>query len=54
MAMVPIRSRDPLGAIGGYWADQHAPTANEISLLSSLAEAAAVALDREAVAALTG
>jgi GAF domain-containing protein len=54
MAMVPIRSRDPLGAIGAYWADQHAPTANEISLLSSLAEAAAVALDREAVAALTG
>lgn len=46
MLMVPIRRRDPLGAIGNYWANHHAPTATERKLLEGLANATAVALER--------
>lgn len=45
LAMVPIRTRDPLGAIGNYWATHHTPTSEELSLLQTLADAAAVALE---------
>jgi PAS domain S-box-containing protein len=45
LAMVPIRSRDPLGAIGNYWANPHSPTQEEIQLLQTLADATAIALE---------
>ncbi|HEY9617082.1 MAG TPA: GAF domain-containing protein [Microcoleaceae cyanobacterium] len=45
LAMVPIRTRDPIGAIGNYWATHHTPSAQELELLQTLADAAAVALE---------
>jgi signal transduction histidine kinase len=45
LAMVPIRTRDPLGAIGNYWATPHVPSSEEMKLLQTLADAAAVALE---------
>jgi serine/threonine protein kinase len=45
LAMVPIRALDPVGAIGVYWAERHAPTAEEVRLLQALADSTAVALD---------
>ena len=45
LAMVPIRHDDPLGAIGAYWAQRHAPTAGEMALLQALADSAAVAME---------
>ncbi|HEY9648044.1 MAG TPA: GAF domain-containing protein, partial [Chroococcidiopsis sp.] len=45
LAMVPIRTRDPIGAIGNYWATHHTLTDQELNLLQTLADAAAVALE---------
>lgn len=45
LAMVPIRTSDPIGAIGNYWAQMHAPTDEEVSLLQSLADITAVTLE---------
>lgn len=45
LAMVPIRTRDPIGAIGNYWATHYTPTPEELELLQTLADAAAVALE---------
>ncbi len=45
MAMVPIRTMDPLGAIGNYWAVQRKPSENEVWLLQSLADITAVTLE---------
>ncbi len=42
LAMVPIRTREPLGAIGNYWATRHTPTPEEVNLLQTLADAAAL------------
>lgn len=46
LAMVPIRSFEPIGAIGAYWADRHQPTAKELMLLRALAEASSDAVAR--------
>lgn len=45
MAMVPIRSSSPVGAIGTYWNRIHTPSKAEISALQSLADATAVTLE---------
>jgi putative two-component system response regulator len=45
LAMVPIRTRDPVGAIGNYWAQRHAPTDHEVELLQALADSTAVAME---------
>ncbi len=45
LAMVPIRTLDPVGAIGTYWATRHRPTDQEIELLQSLADSTAVAIE---------
>lgn len=45
LVMVPIRTRNPLGAIGNYWATHHTATSEEMNLLQTLADAAAVALE---------
>jgi len=45
LVMVPIRSWDPIGAIGTYWATPHEATHEEIDLLSALADSTAVAME---------
>ena len=45
LAMVPIRTLEPVGAIGAYWAARHRPTDHEIELLQSLADSTAVAIE---------
>lgn len=45
LAMVPIRTHNPIGAIGNYWATYHLPTPEEIRLLQALADSTAVAME---------
>jgi signal transduction histidine kinase len=45
LAMVPIRTADPIGAIGNYWAKRHQATPAELSLLQALAHSTSVALE---------
>jgi PAS domain S-box-containing protein len=45
LAMVPIRTVDPVGAIGTYWATHHQATDEEVQLLQALADSTAVALE---------
>jgi len=44
LLMVPVRSDDPVAAIGAYWADEHDATDAEQSTLEALARAASLAL----------
>ena len=46
LVMVPIRRRDPVGAVGVYWSGRHAATGSEVVDLEELAEMAADRLDR--------
>ncbi|MBW4474165.1 MAG: diguanylate cyclase [Stenomitos rutilans HA7619-LM2] len=45
LAMVPIRTLDPIGAIGVYWAERRQPIPEEVELLQALADATALALE---------
>ena len=45
LAMVPIRSYAPIGAIGNYWASHHQCTPQEQMLLEALANTTAVAME---------
>jgi hypothetical protein len=45
LAMVPIRARAPIGAIGAYWAQRRVPTAEELRLLQALADSTSIALE---------
>ncbi len=45
LAVVPIRTLDPIGAIGNYWATSHVPTDHEVSILQSLADITSVTLE---------
>lgn len=45
LAMVPIRTIDPIGAIGNYWGKLHLPTPEEVNLLQALADVTAVTLE---------
>jgi GAF domain-containing protein len=45
MVMVPIRSLDPVGAIGNYWSVQHEATEREVRFLRALADATSVSLE---------
>ncbi|MBN9121699.1 MAG: protein kinase [Planctomycetes bacterium] len=45
LVMVPIRTIDPLGAIGTFWATRRKPTDEEVRLLQALADTTAVALE---------
>ncbi|MCG7592598.1 GGDEF domain-containing protein [Mycobacterium sp. C3-094] len=49
LVMVPIRTLDPVGAIGNYWAREHEPTAREVSLLQALADSTSIAMENVAV-----
>ncbi len=43
LAMTPIRSEDPIGAIGAYWAGRHQATTEELQVLQALGDSAAMA-----------
>jgi diguanylate cyclase (GGDEF)-like protein len=45
LAMVPIRTIDPLGAIGNYWASKYRPSAEQLAILQALADTTAVAME---------
>jgi signal transduction histidine kinase/CheY-like chemotaxis protein len=45
LAMVPIRTAAPIGAIGNYWAHRHQPTPEEVEVLQALANTTAVAME---------
>lgn len=45
LVTVPIRSNDPIGAIGTYWSQRHRATPVQIELLHALANTTAVALE---------
>ncbi len=45
LVMVPIRSLDPIGAIGIYWASHHEASEQEVQLLQALADATALAIE---------
>jgi two-component system CheB/CheR fusion protein len=45
LVVVPVRSHDPVAAIGVYWARPRRPTAEELSVLEALADAVASTLD---------
>jgi diguanylate cyclase (GGDEF)-like protein len=45
LAMVPIRSLDPIGAIGVYWANYHEADACQVRILQALADSTAVAME---------
>jgi diguanylate cyclase (GGDEF)-like protein len=45
LAMVPIRTESPIGAIGTYWAEIYKPTEEQVNLLKSLADATSVAME---------
>ncbi|MES2516374.1 MAG: GAF domain-containing protein [Bacteroidota bacterium] len=46
LAMVPIRSVDPIGAIGCYWSKEYTPDQNEIRFLQTLADVTAVSFEK--------
>lgn len=45
MVMVPIRTLDPVGAIGNYWAASHNASAEDVHLLQTLADSVSVVLE---------
>jgi response regulator RpfG family c-di-GMP phosphodiesterase len=45
LVMVPIRTLDPVGAIGNYWATQRRPRPEDVELLQALADSTAVAME---------
>lgn len=45
LAMMPIRSLDPIGAIGVYWAQYHEASQRQVLLLQALADTTAVAME---------
>lgn len=46
LVMTPVRREEPIAAIGTYWSDDHESTAEELSLLQTLADITAVALEK--------
>ncbi|WP_044870643.1 sensor domain-containing diguanylate cyclase [Pseudomonas sp. LFM046] len=45
LVMVPIRSLDPVGAIGTYWAKERRANEREVGLLQALADSTSVAME---------
>lgn len=45
LVMVPIRTEEPIGAIGSYWSVRHIPTPEQIKVMQVLADTAAIAMD---------
>ena len=54
LLMVPVRSADPIGAIGAYWSDCYRATKEQVATLERLARATATAMENiRLVAALS-
>jgi two-component sensor histidine kinase len=54
LLMVPVRSDDPIGAIGAYWSDCYHASAAQVEMLERLARATATAMENvRLVAALS-
>jgi two-component sensor histidine kinase len=54
LLMVPVRSDDPIGAIGAYWSDPYRATPGQIATMERLARATATAMENvRLVAALS-
>lgn len=49
LAIVPVRSADPVAAIGNYWAEPRATSERELELLQALADSTALALENVAL-----
>src|SRR5574341_1374766 len=45
LAMIPIRTKAPVGAIGNYWARRHLASAEEVRLLQALADSTSIAIE---------
>jgi signal transduction histidine kinase len=45
LVMMPIRTMEPIAAIGAYWASRHKATPEEVSLLQALADSTSVAME---------
>jgi two-component sensor histidine kinase len=45
LVMTPVRVKDPIAAIGAYWATQRMPTADEVNRLQVMARATAAVLE---------
>jgi two-component system, cell cycle sensor histidine kinase and response regulator CckA len=45
LAMVPIRTSAPIGAIGNYWATRRMPTDSDVRLLQALADSTSIAIE---------
>lgn len=45
LAMVPIKTNNPIGAIGCYWSEKYKPTPEQVKVLQVLADTAAIAMD---------
>ncbi len=45
LAMVPMGSKDAMGAIGTYWATRHAAAPDDLRILQALADSASIALE---------
>ncbi|MCP5496620.1 MAG: HAMP domain-containing histidine kinase [Leptospiraceae bacterium] len=45
LVMVPIRTIEPIGAIGNYWADYQMPSAEKVTLLQALADITTVSIE---------
>ncbi|MBL8708099.1 MAG: diguanylate cyclase [Rhodospirillaceae bacterium] len=45
LVMVPIRTREPIGAIGTYWAQHHRASDVDVQTLQALADSTSVALE---------
>lgn len=49
LAMVPIRTKSPIGAIGTYWKTEHTPSAQDIKVLEALANSTSIAIESATV-----
>ena len=45
LVMVPIRTANPVGAIGNYWASPHKTMPEEVKLLQALADSTSIAME---------
>ena len=45
LAMVPIRAKNPIAAIGAYWANHHKVTPEQLQLLQALADSTSIAIE---------
>jgi signal transduction histidine kinase len=45
LAVVPIRTAEPIGAIGNYWSRRHRPTLEEVRVLQALADSTSIAIE---------